>query len=171
MRLCFYIFNALQRAIPISTEMHIPLIASNDVQCQCPSTGNPHFYAWMKPKMKTMSRSCQCPSTGNPHFYVSSVNEEGVALCDRVNALQRAIPISTRSRMKSCLKRQRCQCPSTGNPHFYAWMKPKMKTMSRSCQCPSTGNPHFYYKNKKGLWAMALPVSMPFNGQSPFLPI
>ena len=61
-----------------------------------------------------------------------------------------------------------CQCPSTGNLHFYWSWHYTLGTLEEWCQCPSTGNLHFYKKKERGK-KMKRTVSMPFNGQSPFL--
>ncbi len=59
--------NALQRATLIST------CRLNDRQkrtgtCQCPPTGNTHFYVSHDPAY-AVGDLCQCPPTGNTHFY------------------------------------------------------------------------------------------------------
>ena len=91
----FSCVNALQRAIPISTLRKEKQHGRCKNVCQCPSTGNPHFYVPDARRHKENSPGlCQCPSTGNPHFYA----------CKSVRI---SYPTAV------------CQCPSTGNPHFY----------------------------------------------------
>ncbi len=94
-----------------------------NAMCQCPITGNHHFYEFdwfnclgsMKASVNALERAiiistrrhrgkevqsngCQCPITGNHHFYMKGINEVIVYL-KGVNALERAIIISTRTRL------------------------------------------------------------------------
>ena len=61
--------------------------------CQCPQSGDPHFYRAWRTHIRPDQRSCQCPQSGDPHFYKILVPEEAGWFC--VNALSRAILIST----------------------------------------------------------------------------
>ena len=65
----------------------------NKVLCQCPQSGNPHFYAYVISEI-LMVKGCQYPQSGNPHFYDADVLS---AICQTggVNALNRANLIST----------------------------------------------------------------------------
>ena len=76
--------------------------------CQCPSTGNPHFYANSEILQLGHVFECQCPSTGNPHFYDLRYRrrEKFRGIC--VNALQRAIPISTLGELIRKLNAEYC---------------------------------------------------------------
>ena len=123
----------------------LPLVAietdGNLSRCQCPRTGNTHFYP-RNHDDNGCGYVCQCPRTGNTHFY-------GVFL-DRmvdelkcVNALERATLIST-------------------------WLKKCEIETAKQCQCPRTGNTHFYLGcNHDDLQPWH--VSMPSNGQHSFL--
>ena len=115
--------NALSRAILISTASQISPTMKHRRVCQCPQSGNPHFYQDHGKKDKklrncvnALSRAilistggrflvgikntilCQCPQSGNPHFYV--LGDDVVMGVDKpcVNALSRAILISTQGR-------------------------------------------------------------------------
>ena len=61
--------------------------------------------------------------------------------------------------------------PFSGQSPFLRITQKIQRNVGRLCQCPSAGNPHFYFA---GGYALAggfnKDVSMPFSGQSPFLP-
>ena len=59
--------NALVRATYISTEKANEKMDQFN-QCQCPRTGNLHFYICIN-CMDVIVALCQCPRTGNLHFY------------------------------------------------------------------------------------------------------
>ena len=134
---------------------------------------------------------CQCPVSGYPHFYASlerPLNE----IEKSVNALSRAIPIST-ANDKDCIQEykyvsmpclglspflhennryqgnhQLCQCPVSGYPHFYiSWMMTDCNKQ-KMCQCPVSGYPHFYWAERNH-YDKRGDVSMPCLGLSPFL--
>ena len=135
--------NALQRAIPISTVSARYRDFKID-GCQCPSTGNPHFYLdklkfsfYRKGSVNALQRAIPI-STKATVTVAEEVN------CPSVNALQRAIPISTIVAYSGDDGSFACQCPSTGNPHFYVHAGSRQGICPGRCQCPSTGNPHFY---------------------------
>ena len=84
--------NALQRATIIST-VNKEYNNLDKCECQCPSTGNSHFYTITLIR-NGLEGGCQCPPTGNSHFYAEKqVAEEKAA--KGVNAFQRATVIST----------------------------------------------------------------------------
>ena len=89
-----------------------------------------------------------------------------------VNALQRAIPISTYHSKDPKERRKAVSMPFSGQSPFLQRFCKESRYFSYSCQCPSAGNPHFYFA---GGYALAggfnKDVSMPFSGQSPFLPL
>ena len=107
-----------------------------------PFNGQSPFLQKETNPQKLMKSVCQCPSTGNLHFYdCFQLSWMQHVMC--VNALQRAISIST--------------------VLVYCW-----NPVCSMCQCPSTGNLHFYKGNMETQHEI-FGVSMPFNGQSPFL--
>ena len=62
---------------------------------------------------------CQCPISGYPHFYKGTYYGYKAGK-ECVNALSRAIPISTFSTTYDAEQYLReCQCPISGYPHFY----------------------------------------------------
>ena len=61
---------------------------------------------------------CQCPRTGNHHFYTLQGQKSRFAT-EGVNALERAIIISTKVQQRRIYRYDVCQCPRTGNHHFY----------------------------------------------------
>ena len=141
---------------------------SQGVGCQCPQTGNTHFYRDRRIALDKLHKACQCPQTGNTHFYIPTVS----------------IP-STRPRV--------CQCPQTGHTLFYvdeanaimAAAKACVNALKRAtlistlqnftvrmedgrCQCPPTGHTHFYGMGRRPVSGKQA-VSMPSNGQHSFL--
>ena len=64
--------------------------------CQCPGSGEPHFYRCRPKKVRLTRILCQCPGSGEPHFYIRKTPKD----------------IG-----QKCL----CQCPGSGEPHFYKW--------------------------------------------------
>ena len=113
-----------------------------------------------------MDAMCQCPVSGYPHFYMAACQ---VVYCSYicVNALSRAIPISTASTKTIFIHRSygvnalsRAIPISTKAPHKW----PNLVV----CQCPVSGYPHFYSEEalKK---LVESGVSMPCLGLSPFL--
>ena len=62
--------------------------------CQCPQSGEPHFYVKRSCSVNFAASGCQCPQSGNPHFY-KITDEDGNVVVKCVNALSRAILIST----------------------------------------------------------------------------
>ena len=45
------------------------MYCSGTLSCQCPQSGNPHFYPAILQKRYPEPYLCQCPQSGNPHFY------------------------------------------------------------------------------------------------------
>ena len=62
-----------------------------------------------------------------------------------VNALSRAITISTYFINETGTAEVMCQCPQTSNNHFYFPADSSRTTRSEVCQCPQTSNNHFYF--------------------------
>ena len=60
--------NALARATLISTTAHLTESTRSRL-CQCPRTGNTHFYVLQNGWAVMDIPECQCPRTGNTHFY------------------------------------------------------------------------------------------------------
>ena len=114
-----------------------------DCRCQCPQSGDTHFYGFPLRETLRPMWVCQCPQSGDTHFYLGGkCNENRWSKCvnalnrailistnwkfmygncrDGVNALNRAILISTAVMF---LIRMRplslCQCPQSGDTHFY----------------------------------------------------
>ena len=112
-----------------------------------------------------------------------------------VNALQRALSISTNLKRNVRIVKKMCQCPQLGSFHFYKdlalcikevlivsmpfnGLSPFLQTRNLFfrityglCQCPLTGSLHFYLKDKNGNLIWENDVSMPLVGLSPFLRI
>ena len=86
--------------------------------CQCPNSGQPHFYPNSFPAQRQTIARCQCPNSGQPHFYIEHHSPMREPMkC--VNALTRANPISTKLYPTVFRHNGRCQCPNSGQPHFY----------------------------------------------------
>ena len=78
--------------------------------CQCPQSGEPHFYVKRSCSVNFAASGCQCPQSGNPHFYAAQ-------------ATGKSVP-------------ELCQCPQSGNPHFYpASLEPAILAAFRARFC------------------------------------
>ncbi len=132
--------NALQRATLIST-LQDDRVSEYYVVCQCPPTGNIHFYVQRPQERQEVIRvnalqratlistrgnggdimltnDVSMPSNGQHSFLQKSANiKEEHNVC--VNALQRATLISTKREDTFYIDINMCQCPPTGNTHFY----------------------------------------------------
>ena len=64
------------------------------------------------------------------------------AMQSGVNALNRASPISTDSKRNEVREAAVCQCPQSGFPHFY-YIKMEAKKIRRYVSMPSIGLPPF----------------------------
>ena len=108
--------NALWRAIIISTGLTSSLVTWV-IMCQCPMTGNHHFYALYGDTPITERDMCQCPMTGNHHFYATG---QGSPIKEKqcVNALWRAIIISTGRDSSGLLPVQGVSMPYDGQSSF-----------------------------------------------------
>ena len=112
--------------------------------CQCPLTGNHHFYFPCTCQCQVHGIWCQCPLTGNHHFYDS--------------------------RQQRTTYIWRCQCPLTGNHHFYE-VKRLSSEKREEVSMPSNGQPSFLPKHRRSfVRTVIMGVSMPSNGQPSFLP-
>ncbi len=111
--------------------------------CQCPLTGNTHFYSQRKTECFFDCR-CQCPLTGNTHFY-EAIPDDVVITFD-------------------------VSMPSNGQ-HSFLQLWHFLKQTILMCQCPLTGNTHFYAAKAAEAAEALERVSMPSNGQHSFLPI
>ena len=112
--------------------------------CQCPLTGNHHFYGGNHGRAEKKTGLVSMPSNGQPSFLLYMPKEEKIW-------------------------QKRCQCPLTGNHHFYGYsMYCVYKDIPVSM--PSNGQPSFLPGNKFH-GRHILPVSMPSNGQPSFLRI
>ena len=119
--------NALQRATLISTTVSEMLLnlyedvsmpsngqhsflrhcrehRSYRSRCQCPPTGNTHFYAISKAEKRAATRVAM-PSNG-PHSFLQTQAAECLRKTVRVNALKRATLISTLEMGESCCRIQ-----------------------------------------------------------------
>ena len=159
--------NALWRAIIISTRRRDQAQQAETRGCQCPMTGNHHFYKDTEKMSQMQKILCQCPMTGNHHFYCEC--RSAVLLVSRcVNALWRAIIISTLNTLWLVHYVWRVSMPYDGQSSFLPrlfvnweesfWVSmpydgqssflpgeiPGGKTRLAVCQCPMTGNHHFY---------------------------
>ena len=63
--------------------------------CQCPVSGESHFYRIKEEPLEDWAKKCQCPVSGESHFYRLEQNKQQYRLLYCVNALSRANPIST----------------------------------------------------------------------------
>ena len=111
--------------------------------CQCPQSGNPHFYVGFLPEIFLPAYMCQCPQSGNPHFYVGFLPE-------------------------IFLPAYMCQCPQSGNPHFYGNDDESLKLMY-VVSMPSVGQSSFLREKCSSNQCIDGGVSMPSVGQSSFL--
>ena len=75
--------------------------------CKYPQAGVPHFYKSESSKVITGYR-CQCPQAGNPHFYFPVLSRSSEYPTSGVNALRRAILISTESSCRGGLGARSC---------------------------------------------------------------
>ena len=113
------------------------------LMCQCPQTGNTHFYrAPAKKRLKDIDVST--PSNGQHSFL-------------RPNSILGG----------RCLYGM-CQRPQTGNTHFYPEENKESVYSRMMCQRPQTGNTHFYSLSRK-VKRNQKQVSTPSNGQHSFL--
>ncbi len=51
------------------------------IVCQCPLTGNTHFYYRIDTAHNDFQNLCQCPLTGNTHFYNEGIFENRSDVC------------------------------------------------------------------------------------------
>ena len=133
--------------------------------CQCPMSGYPHFYGYER-VAPAEKRMCQCPMSGYPHFYGSLsrwrdcrinvsmpyvglspfllwVREKSGRLKKCVNALCRAIPIST---------------VTSRNPH-----KQGAQFRNNSCNCQTIHFYPYFYSIFSFIWYIS---SFSGNGSS-----
>ena len=118
--------------------------------CQCPQTRNYHFYN-MRKHTKILRSYVSMPSDEQLSFLRNS----GPLVVRRVycvNALSRAITISTEYISFQYLDHERCQCPKSSNNHFYINLKEKttggiycVNALSRAITISTvhSGNPLF----------------------------
>ena len=116
---------------------------------------------------------CQCPISGYPHFYTRD-HRACVIKKVCVNALSRAIPISTMGLNVDYLQEAKCQCPISGYPHFYQIMIKRNDGSSIVCQCPVSGYPPFLLlkscqKNLIGSCVNALSRAIPISTKLSYL--
>ena len=129
----------------------------NMIVCQCPLTGNHHFYnscvqaghavrrdvsmpsngqPSFLPKRTSAgnagNEACQCPLTGNHHFYIELIGHE--IECHLVSMPSNGQPSFLQKRMKNVMSGSGCQCPLTGNHHFY----PTPQNILILCGFPAT---------------------------------
>ena len=85
----------------------------------------------------------------------STDSKENMRKC--VNALSRAITISTFCNCYTHCEFEWCQCPKPSNNHFYSW-EVEWNYRGSLCQCPKTSNNHFYrhklYFISKFIWCV-----------------
>ena len=113
-------------------------------RCQCPLTGNHHFYGALLPGDRFLQRHVSMPSNGQPSFLRTYAND----------ASGRTVEVSM---------------PSNGQPSFLRSRRPSRGLTGSSCQCPLTGNHHFYRRTPCITLQHSKWVSMPSNGQPSFL--
>ena len=111
------IVNALYRANPIST-VEVLVNALQKEVCQCPSSGESHFYGYEK--------------------------KQNGAGEHRVNALHRANPISTSGKKRPMSSARSVSMPFIGRIPFLLDNSKAFETITDLCQCPSSGESHFY---------------------------
>ena len=104
-------------------------------RCQCPLTGNYHFYFGDGGWTITGRNWCQCPLTGNHHFYVTISLEKAIACC-------------------------KVSMPSNGQPSFLLPRVCGQGNAPGMCQCPLTGNHHFYPTPQNILILCGFPASI-----------
>ena len=132
---------------PISGYPHfyagIKLVDTGVALCQCPISGYPHFYRMLTSSNLSMIMMCQCPISGYPHFYHhrKAVVETQVKC---VNALSRAIPISTMTTVLTTLRKFSVSMPYLGLSPFLLKSVEQFMKIPCVCQCPISGYPHFY---------------------------
>ena len=111
-------FNALSRAIPISTPEETEKPEETEM-FQCPISGYSHFYYQYRNIYKGGLNKFQCPISGYSHCYKDSLSSCGNSF-KRFNALSRAIPISTHTEEgQKMMEKMMFQCPISGYSHFY----------------------------------------------------
>ena len=116
------------------------------LMCQCPQTGNTHFYG--KDKNDYVADStCQCPQTGHTHFYIEEI--AGTVKPYRVsmpsNGQHSFLPHQLRQAEGSC----RVSMPSNGPHSFLPIIIMCEERESFVCQCPPTGHTHFYFEGAR----------------------
>ena len=112
--------------------------------CQCPVSGESHFYSEEQLREYQKRTLCQCPVSGESHFY----------------------PVVLSGQTPSDIV---CQCPVSGESHFYG-RNGAFESKSIMCvNALSRANPISTQKMhiSKGT---AVKVSMPCLGRIPFLP-
>ncbi len=119
-------------------------IPAEDVVCQCPMSGKPHFYRPTGRNCSQKSDLCQCPMSGKPHFYsIGRAADLYSARCVSMPYVGQAsfLPLGT---LMEDANDNLCQCPMSGKPHFYVRITEKEVDAVNVCQCPMSGKPHFY---------------------------
>ena len=72
----------------------VAMLLISGTVCQCPKSGEPHFYEMPEATVSKPEMMCQCPKSGEPHFYFLLPFIKAICIgC--VNALGRANLIST----------------------------------------------------------------------------
>ena len=138
-----------------------------ELRCQCPVSGYPHFYVPYSNKQIAEGDLCQCPISGYPHFYDGTPVKMDIK-SSGVNALSRAIPIST---LMSLRWRKAVYCVNALSRAIpiSTFAFEEALSILEMCQCPVSGYPHFYLSEQKRCKYTYYYVSMPCLGLSPFL--
>ena len=156
--------NALKRATLISTALSLLEENAKDI-VSMPSNGQRSFLLDTATETES-GEVCQCPQTGNAHFYGSEVSPLYYRML-RVNALKRATLISTRRHQRRH-QRRHVSMPSNGQRSFLHLCGLKMSSSS-IVSMPSNGQRSFLRRYVRLGEAPGGGVSMPSNGQRSFL--
>ena len=106
-----------------------------DLHVSMPSVGRSSFLQSMVITSSAIKQVCQCPQSGDPHFYTGS-KLWITRTPESVNALSRASLISTRRQGYHKEGKVSCQCPQSGKPHFYpAPLEPAILAASKAHFC------------------------------------
>ena len=113
---------------------------------QCPLSGVPLFYEIQHLISRTV-KACQCPTSGDHHFYPSETNTvDPYQDCVAMPSIGRTSFPQTLRKETSWYCMQ--QCPLSGVPHFYLKRRKRLKASLHLCQFHSSVLHHFYLQFK-----------------------
>ena len=137
--------------------------------CQCPVSGESHFYESTTPAEDNTGKQVSMPCLGRIPFLLLAYGVTRRSNKQCVNALSRANPISTDCMgiFYACFCK--CQCPVSGESHFYPGEYCIKEVQYGLCQCPVSGESHFYDRRGEYYAPTVRFVSMPCLGRIPFL--